>query len=410
MRRTRWDERVASDADLDGTGLRIGVVLRPLQRPHHRPPARGRPTGPGRPRRRRGRRRPWCGSPAPSSCPSSPSTCSPARARSTRSSPRRRHPGRDRRTTTSWRGSAPPGIQQVQLDTGVPVVFGVLTTENARAGPRPLQRRGQQGRRGCRDRHRDGQPLEVAVGRALTSRSLDPVLRLVLPKGSLERATLELFEAPTCRRPRSSAVDYQATIDDPRIDEVRILRPQEIPTLRGRGPVRPRHHRPGLDRGDRQRRRDPRRAPLLARPRPARSDRRGRAAATPPSQAVADLPQGVRVSTEYPELTRRFFEKQGIEADIRLSYGATEAKVPDIVDCIVDDHRDGPGPARRRPARSSTRSCTSLHRADRQPGGLRRPRQAPRHGADPDPARGHARGPGQGAGEAERGRRPTSTR
>ena len=57
------------------------------------------------------------------------------------------------------------------------------------------------------------------------------------------------------RRPRAPTVDYRATIDDPRIDEVRILRPQEIPQLRGRGPVRPRHHRAGLDRGDRQRRR-----------------------------------------------------------------------------------------------------------------------------------------------------------
>ena len=47
------------------------------------------------------------------------------------------------------------------------------------------------------------------------------------------------------------------------------------------------------------------------------------------------------MSTEYPELTRRFFEKHGIEADIRLSYGATEAKVPDIVDCIVDGTETG---------------------------------------------------------------------
>ncbi len=45
----------------------------------------------------------------------------------------------------------------------------------------------------------------------------------------------------------------------------------------------------------------------------------------------------MRVSSEYPELTRRFFEKKArIERDVRLSYGATEAKVPDIVDCIVD--------------------------------------------------------------------------
>jgi ATP phosphoribosyltransferase len=58
-------------------------------------------------------------------------------------------------------------------------------------------------------------------------------------------------------------------------------------------------------------------------------------------ERVEDLPHGVRVSTEYPELTRRFFEKKGIDADIRLSYGATEAKVPDIVDCIVDGTETG---------------------------------------------------------------------
>ena len=55
------------------------------------------------------------------------------------------------------------------------------------------------------------------------------MLRLVLPKGSLERATLELFAAADLAVIRSSEVDYRATIDDPRIAEVRILRPQEIP-------------------------------------------------------------------------------------------------------------------------------------------------------------------------------------
>ena len=55
-----------------------------------------------------------------------------------------------------------------------------------------------------------------------------------------------------------------------------------------------------------------------------------------PAQQVSDLPHDLRVSTEYPELTRRFFADKGIEADIRLSYGASEAKIPDIADCIVD--------------------------------------------------------------------------
>ena len=55
------------------------------------------------------------------------------------------------------------------------------------------------------------------------------MLRLVLPKGSLEKATMELFADADLAVVRGSDVDYRATIDDPRVDEVRILRPQEIP-------------------------------------------------------------------------------------------------------------------------------------------------------------------------------------
>ncbi|MGB1504870.1 MAG: ATP phosphoribosyltransferase, partial [Acidimicrobiales bacterium] len=52
--------------------------------------------------------------------------------------------------------------------------------------------------------------------------------------------------------------------------------------------------------------------------------------------SVGDLPAGVRVSTEYPKITERFLADAGVDADVRLSYGATEAKVPDIVDVVVD--------------------------------------------------------------------------
>jgi hypothetical protein len=55
------------------------------------------------------------------------------------------------------------------------------------------------------------------------------MLRLVLPKGSLESATFALFDAADLTVKRSSQVDYRASIADPRINEVRILRPQEIP-------------------------------------------------------------------------------------------------------------------------------------------------------------------------------------
>jgi ATP phosphoribosyltransferase len=55
-----------------------------------------------------------------------------------------------------------------------------------------------------------------------------------------------------------------------------------------------------------------------------------------PYDKVEDLPQGLKVASEYPELTKRFFRERGIEADVRMSYGATEAKVPEIADAIVD--------------------------------------------------------------------------
>ena len=54
-----------------------------------------------------------------------------------------------------------------------------------------------------------------------------------------------------------------------------------------------------------------------------------------PWKTVADLPRAVRVSTEYPDLTRRYLERNGIEGVVRLSYGATEAKIPDVADAVV---------------------------------------------------------------------------
>ncbi|MGH9095648.1 MAG: ATP phosphoribosyltransferase, partial [Acidimicrobiales bacterium] len=59
-------------------------------------------------------------------------------------------------------------------------------------------------------------------------------------------------------------------------------------------------------------------------------------AADSPAQSVADLPPGVRVSTEYVALTERFFASHGILAEVRMSYGATEAKVPEIADAVVE--------------------------------------------------------------------------
>jgi ATP phosphoribosyltransferase len=161
------------------------------------------------------------------------------------------------------------------------------------------------------------------------------VLRLVLPKGSLERATLELFETADLAVIRSSDVDYRATIDDPRIDDVRILRPQEIPRYVADGLFD--FGVTGRDWIEETASEVVTLGELHYSKNTARPIRLVVAVAADSSALrIEDLPSSVRVATEYPELTRRFFEKRGITPDIQLSYGATEAKVPDIVDCIVE--------------------------------------------------------------------------
>jgi ATP phosphoribosyltransferase len=52
-------------------------------------------------------------------------------------------------------------------------------------------------------------------------------------------------------------------------------------------------------------------------------------------QTVADL-QGKVIATEAVELTRRYLATHGVTAHLEFSWGATEVKVPDLVDAIVD--------------------------------------------------------------------------
>ena len=161
------------------------------------------------------------------------------------------------------------------------------------------------------------------------------MLRLVLPKGSLERATLDLFDAADLSVIRSSEVDYKASIADPRITDVRILRPQEIPLYVADGMFDL-----GVTGRDWIEEQDAEVVSLgelrysKATSRPANIVLAVAEASA--VESVADLKNGVRVSTEYPGLTRRFFEAHGIDAEITLSYGATEAKIPDIADAIVE--------------------------------------------------------------------------
>jgi ATP phosphoribosyltransferase len=161
------------------------------------------------------------------------------------------------------------------------------------------------------------------------------VLSIVLPNGSLERATLEMLDAAglTVRRP--SRRNYRAFIDDPRIACVRFLRPQEIGTYVERGMFDL-----GITGRDWITETDSQVVSLgeLCYSK-ATSDPVRVVLAVPehaPWQTLDDLPEGVRISTEFPALTYRFLDDHGVKAEVVESYGATEAKIPDIADAIVD--------------------------------------------------------------------------
>ncbi len=162
------------------------------------------------------------------------------------------------------------------------------------------------------------------------------MLNLVLPKGSLEEQTLRLFEQADLPVRRSSDREYSVAINDPRIDRVKVLRPQEIGVYVQKG-----YFDLGITGLDWvvETGADVVHVMDMA------YNKQGVGAPVKIVLAVAkdsgierpeQMPPGSRISTEYPNITRRYFEKLGIPVEIQLSYGATEAKVPEIADAVVE--------------------------------------------------------------------------
>ena len=162
------------------------------------------------------------------------------------------------------------------------------------------------------------------------------MLKLVIPKGSLEAQTLALFEAADIRLVRGSDRDYHGKVDDPRIDRFSLLRPQEIPRY-----VEDGFFDLGLTGLDWVLETNAQVATVAELPySKAYVGGRVRIVVAVSEKSGIDLPEQIkpdsRVSTEYVVLTRRYFEELGVPVKIFLSYGATEAKVPEIVDAVVE--------------------------------------------------------------------------
>jgi ATP phosphoribosyltransferase len=162
------------------------------------------------------------------------------------------------------------------------------------------------------------------------------VLKLVIPKGSLEEQTLRLFEAADLDVRRSSSRDYHGTIDDDRIERVSVLRPQEIPVYVGQGLFDL-----GITGEDwiAETQADVEVLATLSYAKTGTGHGTKIVLAVPnehPANSAQEMPAGSRISTEFVKLTERRFAELNIDVQVSWSYGATEAKVPEIVDAIVD--------------------------------------------------------------------------
>ncbi len=160
----------------------------------------------------------------------------------------------------------------------------------------------------------------------------DNFLKIGLPKGSLSEPTLNLFKKAGYHI-HGADRSYRPTIDDPEL-QVRLIRAQEIGRYVDHG---------FLDCG------------ITGMDWIAENGadvhvvcdlRYSRATSNPtrwvlvvpndsPIQSVKDL-EGKRIAAEAIGIVEKYLEKHGVKAEVEFSWGATEVKVPELVDAIVD--------------------------------------------------------------------------
>jgi len=162
-------------------------------------------------------------------------------------------------------------------------------------------------------------------------------LRIGLPKGSLQEATFALFKKAGWTF-NTSARSYHPVVDDVELEPV-LLRAQEIPRYVDAGVLDA-----GITGYDNvvECQADVYEVAELfyskATSRPYRW-----VLAVPNDSTITgpkDL-EGKRIATELVGVTKRYLEKHGVTANVEFSWGATEVKVPDLVDAIVEGTETG---------------------------------------------------------------------
>ncbi|MCD6456639.1 MAG: ATP phosphoribosyltransferase [Methanophagales archaeon] len=161
------------------------------------------------------------------------------------------------------------------------------------------------------------------------------MITIAIPKGSLEAQTLLLFKQADLEIKVTNR-EYNPSIEDPRIERVKILRPQEIPEYVEKG-----YFDLGITGRDWivERCADVEEIADLSYSKMAEKEGAVKIVLAVPADRAEineakDVPPQSKISTEYPKLTKSFFDNLGIPVQIFFSYGATEAK--DMMDAIVE--------------------------------------------------------------------------
>ena len=157
-------------------------------------------------------------------------------------------------------------------------------------------------------------------------------LRIGLPSGSLMEQTLALF-AKAGFVVSGAGRSYRPSVDDPELS-IRLLRAQEISRYVEEGFLDC-----GITGHDwvQENESDVREVVRLPYSKASSNPTRWVLVVPEdsPVKTTRDL-EGKRVATEAVGIARRFFQNAGVNAEVEFSWGATEVKVPDLVDAIVD--------------------------------------------------------------------------
>lgn len=160
------------------------------------------------------------------------------------------------------------------------------------------------------------------------------MLRLAIPKGSLEEQTLLLFRQADLEVKRGFR-DYNPKINDPRIGTVKILRPQEIPQYVEEG-----YFDLGISGWDWINESGADVEVIADMPYSKQGSGKVKLVVAVGEDSDIEKPEDIkpnsRVTTEFPILTKKYFEELGIPVEIHFSYGASEAKVPELMDVVID--------------------------------------------------------------------------